>query len=77
MWWTDEISLDVRFKSKNLFRCIVSWPHVKVPWLVTFVYGPPVRGQRQVFWETLKAIAKENGYPWLCVGDLNECGSQA
>lgn len=30
---------------------------------------------RLVFWEFLKSIAKENGYPWLCIGDWNDFSS--
>ncbi|XP_058180015.1 uncharacterized protein LOC131298548 [Rhododendron vialii] len=77
LWWTDEVILDVRYKTKNLMKCVVSWPRMKNPWLVTFVYAPPVWNQRVAFWNVLKGIAKENGYPWLCVGDLNEIGSSA
>ncbi|KAG5563119.1 hypothetical protein RHGRI_005763 [Rhododendron griersonianum] len=77
LWWTDEVILDVRFKTKNLMKCVVSWPRIKNSWLVTFVYAPPVWNHRVAFWNVLKDIAKENGYPWLCVGDLNEIGSSA
>lgn len=77
LWWTDEVILDVRFKTKNLMKCVVSWPRIKNSWMVTFVYAPPVWNQRVAFWNVLKDIAKENGYPWLCVGDLNEIGSSA
>ncbi|KAH7843546.1 hypothetical protein Vadar_018002 [Vaccinium darrowii] len=77
LWWSDDVVLDVRFKSKNVLRCVVSWPQIHSPWLITFVYAPPIWNQRLVFWNFLKSIAKENGYPWLCVGDLNDCGSQA
>ncbi|KAG5528201.1 hypothetical protein RHGRI_028965 [Rhododendron griersonianum] len=77
LWWTDEVTVDVRFKSKNLFRCIVNLPFLSSPFLATFVYAPPVWNHRLVFWNELRNIAGENRYPWLCVGDLNECGSQA
>ncbi|KAF7154507.1 hypothetical protein RHSIM_Rhsim01G0139300 [Rhododendron simsii] len=77
LWWTDEVNLDVRFSSKNLIRCIVNWPRISSPFLITFVYAPPVWNDRMRFWDRLKAIAGENGYPWLCVRDLNDYGAQA
>lgn len=60
-----------------MFRCVVKWPRVSSPWLVTFVYAPPIWNHRLEFWNSLKTVARENNYPWLCVGDLNDCGSRA
>ncbi|KAG5541025.1 hypothetical protein RHGRI_021047 [Rhododendron griersonianum] len=77
LWWSDEVTLDVRFSSKNLFRCIVKWPRISNPFLITFVYPPPIWNERLRFWNQLKSIARENSYPWICVGDLNEVGTQA
>ncbi|KAG5550969.1 hypothetical protein RHGRI_009405 [Rhododendron griersonianum] len=76
LWWTDEVTVDVRFKSKNLFRCIVNLPLFSSPFLVTFVYAPPVWNHRLAFWNYLRNVASENRYPWLCVGDLNDCVAQ-
>ncbi|KAG5532409.1 hypothetical protein RHGRI_026893 [Rhododendron griersonianum] len=76
LWWSDEVTLDVRFSSKNMFRCIVNWPRISNQFLITFVYAPPVWNDRLRFWNQLKSIARENSYPWICVGDLNEVGAQ-
>lgn len=77
LWWSNEVGMDVRSKSVNMFRCVVKWPHEASSFLVTFVYAHPVWNQKVEFWKVLKSVGKENGNPWLYVGDLNDCGSQA
>lgn len=75
LWWKDEVNIDVRFKSKNILRCVVNWPQIRSSWLITFIYAPPVWNHRLDFWHLLKSIAKDNGYPWVCIGDWNDFGS--
>ncbi|KAG5549991.1 hypothetical protein RHGRI_015079 [Rhododendron griersonianum] len=72
LWWKDGIDVDVRFKSKNIFRCVVKWPSSPSSWLCTFIYAPPTWHQRVEFWDKLRRIYEENQFPWLCVGDFNE-----
>ncbi|KAG5530896.1 hypothetical protein RHGRI_025747 [Rhododendron griersonianum] len=75
LWWKDEVDIEVRFKNKNIIRCIISWPNVQERWLGAFIYAPPRRQERSQFWDSLKRLACENDYPWFCVGDFNEIGS--
>lgn len=75
LWWKEQVDLDVRFKSKNIIRCIISWPNVPNRWLASFVYAPSLLRDRVRFWSHLRCIAQENQYPWFCVGDLNEVAS--
>lgn len=74
LWWSDEVNLQVRHKSSNIFRCIFSKGATSEDWLATFVYALSRWPDRQAFWKYLKKIALENKYPWLCIGDLNEVG---
>ncbi|KAH7839217.1 hypothetical protein Vadar_001340 [Vaccinium darrowii] len=74
LWWTDEVSLDIRYKSKNMIRAIVSSPAHKFEWVVSFVYGPPKRKERALFWNLFIKMSKNITRPWLCVGDFNEVG---
>ncbi|KAG5539097.1 hypothetical protein RHGRI_019600 [Rhododendron griersonianum] len=75
LWWKDEVNIEVRFKNKNIIRCIVSWPNVQERWLGAYIYAPPRRQERSQFWDSLKRLACENDYPWFCMGDFNEIGS--
>ncbi|KAH7853442.1 hypothetical protein Vadar_002449 [Vaccinium darrowii] len=75
LWWKEEVDVEVRFKSKNILRCIITWPSSSNRWLGTFIYAPPVWQQRVDFWNYLRSIHAENQLPWLCVGDFNEVGS--
>ncbi|KAF7146373.1 hypothetical protein RHSIM_Rhsim04G0047200 [Rhododendron simsii] len=77
LWWSDEVTIDVRFKSKNIFRCVVNWPRISTPFLITFIYAPPVWVDRLSFWNYMRSVARENRLPWICVGDFNDCSSQA
>ncbi|KAF7134615.1 hypothetical protein RHSIM_Rhsim08G0178900 [Rhododendron simsii] len=77
LWWSDEVTIDVRFKSKNIFHCVVNWPRISTPFLITFIYAPPVWVDWLSFWNYMRSVASENRLPWLCVGDFNECSSQA
>ncbi|KAF5932332.1 hypothetical protein HYC85_028503 [Camellia sinensis] len=41
LWWSDEVNLQVRHKSPNIFRCIISKGAITEDWLATFVFAPP------------------------------------
>ncbi|KAL7163112.1 hypothetical protein ACSBR2_039248 [Camellia fascicularis] len=75
LWWTDEVNIDLRFKSKNLIRGVVSPPDKLCNWAVVFVYAPPQRENRRGFWGQFKKMVSENKYPLLCIGDFNEIGA--
>ncbi|KAG5523350.1 hypothetical protein RHGRI_035240 [Rhododendron griersonianum] len=75
LWWKDDVDIDVRYKTKNMFRCVVTWPSSSNKWLSTFIYAPPNWQHRAEFWASIKRIHDENQFPWLCVGDFNEVGS--
>uniref|UniRef100_A0A803P0S6 Reverse transcriptase domain-containing protein n=1 Tax=Cannabis sativa TaxID=3483 RepID=A0A803P0S6_CANSA len=40
-------------------------------WIGLFVYGPPVRGDRASFWESLALDITHLSLPWVVLGDLN------
>ena len=75
LWWMDSVSLDVRFRSKNLIRCTVGNVGVDSVWTVSFIYAPPSRSDRKEFWKLLINQARSNYYLWQCVGDFNQVGS--
>ncbi|KAF7135399.1 hypothetical protein RHSIM_Rhsim08G0131400 [Rhododendron simsii] len=72
LWWKDSVDIDVRLSTKNVIRCIISWPSITSTWLCSFVYAPPNWQQRAEFWVFFKEVHKDNSYPWLCFGDFNE-----
>lgn len=69
------MDVEIRSKSKNMIRCIMKWNSVGDPWLTTFIYAPPIPQECILFWNQLRSVARENLYPWLCVGDFNEVAS--
>ncbi|CAL5404679.1 unnamed protein product [Camellia sinensis] len=75
LWWTDEVDIEVRLKSKHFFRCVVGANGLGQNWAVSFVYAPPNRQFRNEFWGLLRGQALGNRYPWLCVGDFNQVSS--
>ncbi|XP_058186378.1 uncharacterized protein LOC131303505 [Rhododendron vialii] len=75
LWWKDEVDIKVKFKSKNIMRCIVNWPNHRNRWFCSFIYAPPVMQRRRELWDYLRSIHRESNFPWLCVGDFNEVGS--
>ncbi|XP_028081678.1 uncharacterized protein LOC114283052 [Camellia sinensis] len=74
LWWMDRFVLDVRSKSPNILRCIIS-PFAGRCWAASFIYTPPCRRELRAFWHYLRGVAAEMHYPWLCVGDFNQVGS--
>ena len=50
------------------------------PWILSCVYGPPVRKDKFAFWEKISAIGEnfdENfDRSWLCIGDFNHVLNQ-
>ncbi|KAL7248595.1 hypothetical protein ACSBR2_003350 [Camellia fascicularis] len=72
LWWTDEVIIDLRFKSKNLIRGVVSPPDRVYSCAVAFVYAPPQRGNHRGFGGQFKRMVSEIKYPLLCIGDFNE-----
>lgn len=75
LWWTDEVNLDIRFKTKNIIRAVVSSPSLRFDWVTTFIYAPPKRQERALFWKSLVKMGQESLWPWLCIGAFNEVGS--
>jgi hypothetical protein len=46
------------------------------PWLLSCIYGPPVKQNKLVFWDSLLDVDKGYHGPWLCIGDFNTILSQ-
>ncbi|KAL7224204.1 hypothetical protein ACSBR1_025632 [Camellia fascicularis] len=70
LWWTADVDIDIRSCNSNLLRCVLS--HQGVTWLATCIYAPPREQIRNLFWDSIRSLASENQYPWLCMGDFNE-----
>ncbi|KAF4367084.1 hypothetical protein F8388_006392 [Cannabis sativa] len=49
----------------------------KPAWNGIFVYGPPVRGDRVDFWESLSLQVSSMSEPWVLLGDLNSLLNQS
>ncbi|KAK4273760.1 hypothetical protein QN277_017095 [Acacia crassicarpa] len=77
VWWKDNITLNVLYKSKNIIHVVMESAGLKVPKFATFVYGPPKEKDRRVVWNILRSLAVNDLEPWLAVGDFNDLLSQA
>uniref|UniRef100_A0A803NMF8 Reverse transcriptase n=1 Tax=Cannabis sativa TaxID=3483 RepID=A0A803NMF8_CANSA len=45
-------------------------------WTGLFIYGPPVRADKKVFWEARMMEIMSLNHPWVLVGDLNTISGQ-
>jgi hypothetical protein len=55
--------------------CYSDPPHS--PWIISCVYGPPARSDKQAFWDWFTSIGTTFDAPWLCIGDFNSVLSQS
>ena len=72
LWWMDDFQLDIRHKSRNMIRAVISISSFSPSWAILFVYAPPQRSLRRNFWVQIKQMALANNNPWVCIGDFNE-----
>ncbi|KAK4254647.1 hypothetical protein QN277_010000 [Acacia crassicarpa] len=77
VWWLDNISLTVLFKSQNIIHVAAESDSFSTPKLISFVYGPPKEGERRLVWNSLRRWASSVEDPWLVMGDFNDLLSQA
>lgn len=59
-------------KDRNSIDCRVKNDVFGVGFLVTFVYGDPIRSARMMNWETFRLLGSRRHEPWICAGDFNE-----
>ncbi|KAK4252603.1 hypothetical protein QN277_014354 [Acacia crassicarpa] len=77
VWWKDDMSVSVLYKSKNIVHTVIEARNCHVPKYVTFVYGPPKERERRAVWDILRSLALNVKESWLVVGDFNDILSQA
>lgn len=72
LWWRPEVDVEILTSDKNLIDTIVmnrdDGTHYRVSWM----YGPPYREEKPLFWDNLASFELVNTPPWLCIGDFNE-----
>ncbi|KAL7184402.1 hypothetical protein ACSBR2_026539 [Camellia fascicularis] len=49
LWWMDDFQLDVRHKSRNMIRAVISTSSFSSSWAISFVYAPSQRSLRRNF----------------------------
>ncbi|KAK4271588.1 hypothetical protein QN277_020262 [Acacia crassicarpa] len=77
LWWLDSISVSVLYKSKNIIQVYLDSGSLCAPKVVTFVYGPPIEGERREVWNILRRLASGISVSWLVLGDFNDLLSQS
>lgn len=76
VWWTDDIELDIRFKSSYLIRGVITSPTAPISWVANFLHAPSQRSVRRSFWVQFHRLMSDSHYPGLCIGDFNEIGAR-
>ncbi|KAL5555562.1 hypothetical protein UlMin_037798 [Ulmus minor] len=69
--WKGEMDLEPIFMTKNVISCIVYNGSLRLPWLVSVVYGPHSRAAKIEFWGSFERVASRFSGPWLIMGDFN------
>ncbi|KAL5568624.1 hypothetical protein UlMin_025199 [Ulmus minor] len=69
--WKENLDLEPLFMSKNAISCIVYHGTIKMPWLISAIYGSHRRTSKIEFWEFIGDIALRFTRPWLIIGDFN------
>jgi hypothetical protein len=46
------------------------------PWFLSYIYGPPEKQYKSMFWESLLDEGLGYSGPWMCLGDFNVIMSQ-
>ena len=41
------------------------------PWILSYIYGPPDKRDKLVFWDSFTSVGEAFVSPWLYIGDLN------
>lgn len=70
IFWKKLVSVLVIFSSPSLVDCLVDFNGIS--FYLSFVYGPPIRSDRNYMWERLERISIIRAAPWLVMGDFNE-----
>lgn len=75
LWWHDNIRVNVISSSRNLIHTLVETDDQCL--YISFIYGPPIEGDRMRVWNQIRTIATSMVDSWLCVGDFNDLISQS
>ncbi|KAK4278798.1 hypothetical protein QN277_016596 [Acacia crassicarpa] len=72
IWWCDNVSFTVLYKSKNIIHVCIESNGMGLPKFLSLVYGPPKDRERRVVWELMKSLVATIEDSWLVVGDFND-----
>ena len=72
LWWSEELTVNILFSSKNIIHTSLSATNFDTPFYVTFIYGPPDEHDRNLCWNEIRRIARGINNSWLCLGDFND-----
>jgi len=74
--WKTDVKLTPVFISNAI---ITTWCYSDsiIPWMISFVYGPPYQKHTSDFWNVLAQFGEDHTIPWLCIGDFNDITSQS
>ncbi|KAF3449229.1 hypothetical protein FNV43_RR09957 [Rhamnella rubrinervis] len=72
LMWRNEVNLKVVWKSDRVICGEVSDCNDGGSWRLLGCYGPPIRCQKDEFWDELGMMVHMEERPWILLGDLNE-----
>ncbi|KAA3468943.1 reverse transcriptase [Gossypium australe] len=70
--WKEDIKVTLRSFSKWHIDVIIKEDDIEGEWRFTGIYGSPYLKDKNIVWNLLKRLAREDRYPWLVEGDFNE-----
>lgn len=76
LWWSREVDIHIRMKSRNFIDSTVSFIHENISCRITWVYASSVFKDRMENWDALRRLKGNIQLAWLCVGDFNEIVDQ-
>lgn len=72
LWWKPDVSIEVHLSTKNFIDTTVSFVQSNTKARITWVYGPPYYSDKAAFWNSWSNRRRDDGIPWMVIGDLNE-----
>ncbi|XP_050259856.1 uncharacterized protein LOC126704915 [Quercus robur] len=69
--WKNGVDVEIVMSNDNMINGLVFSDPINEPWLLSLIYGPCARLEKQTFLEDLQKVGESFAGAWLCMGDFN------
>ena len=69
--WSNPGNIQVLVHNKNFLHCCIDQNVVGKLWYLTFIQGPPYPHEKNLFWNSITKLGKNQKGPWMIIGDFN------